>query len=85
MTKYVNTICNSNNICVTKMDVDGVERTILDAVTDKFDKSEGKSAIQCKKCQEYSVFFNEIQSRSADEGASVYYYCANCLDKWVSK
>jgi DNA-directed RNA polymerase subunit M/transcription elongation factor TFIIS len=81
---YVNTICGSNDISVEKMDVDGVERVILDATFGSKMKRE-EDGIKCKSCGKNTVTFFEVQARSADEGASVFYSCTNCLAHWKQR
>lgn len=83
LTQYVNTICGFN-VSVTKMDVDAVERVILDAtIGNKTIREE--NGIKCKNCGKNTVTFLEMQTRSADEGASVYYSCSNCLTHWKQR
>ena len=80
--KYVNTICNSNTISVERMDVDAVERVILGAtVGGRTDES----GIKCRDCGKNTVTYLEVQTRSADEGASVFYSCTNCLAHWKQR
>jgi DNA-directed RNA polymerase subunit M/transcription elongation factor TFIIS len=83
LAQYVNIICKSNNISVANMDVDGVERVILDATTG-IEKRE-ENGIKCKSCGKNTVTFLEVQARSADEGASVFYSCTNCLVHWKQR
>lgn len=66
------------------MNANDVERTILDATLEKDEKMD-ETAIKCQKCQKNTVIFREIQSRSADEGASVYYFCKSCLHRWTRR
>lgn len=82
LTKHVNALCGSNGITLKYMNVDDVEKMILDSTLDEDVKTED-SAIQCKKCKQRRVVFREVQSRSADEGASVYYFCKACLYRWT--
>ena len=65
------------------MDVDGVERVILDATTGV--KKVEENGIKCKSCGKDTVTFFEVQARSADEGASVFYSCTNCLVHWKQR
>lgn len=76
LSQYVNTICNSP---INRMDVDEIEKMILDTTGEKMREENG---IKCKNCGKNTVTFLEIQSRSADEGASVFYSCTNCLLHW---
>ena len=80
LTKYVNTICSSSSI---PMDVDEIEKMILDVTERKIKREE--DGIKCKNCNKNTVTFMEIQSRSADEGASVFYSCTNCLAHWKQR
>src|SRR5688572_30108913 len=79
LANYVNTICGSNDIL---MDVDNIERMILDA-TGKIKKEE--NGIKCQSCGKNTVTFIEVQARSADEGASVFYSCSNCSAHWKQR
>ena len=40
------------------------------------------AAAQCEKCQNNRAFFKEIQMRSADEPATVFYQCTKCPNRW---
>jgi DNA-directed RNA polymerase subunit M/transcription elongation factor TFIIS len=40
------------------------------------------SSILCRKCNEKKVIYREKQTRSADEGATIYYYCTLCGYSW---
>jgi DNA-directed RNA polymerase subunit M/transcription elongation factor TFIIS len=84
LTKHVNALCGSNNITLAYMNADDVERVILDSTLDEDIKVED-SVIQCKKCKQRRVIFREIQSRGADEGATVYYFCKACLHRWTKR
>ena len=83
LTKYVNGSCNSN-VVLTGMNTDDIERIILDATLEKDVRIE-ESAITCRKCGKNTVIHREIQSRSADEGASVYYMCRSCYHRWTHR
>lgn len=43
------------------------------------------SAFVCKNCNKRTVSYVEKQSRSADEGASIYYSCNSCKYIWYDK
>lgn len=80
LTHYLNTVCESNTISVSKMDVDEIEKVMLDKT-----KNKEENGIKCKNCGKNTVTFLEIQSRSADEGASVFYSCTNCHIHWKQR
>lgn len=42
------------------------------------------SDIACKKCRAFTVEITEKQTRSGDEGATVFYRCTSCGTKWKS-
>lgn len=44
-----------------------------------------ESVFQCSKCKNYDVTFREKQTRSTDEGASIYFNCNTCGNKWYQK
>jgi DNA-directed RNA polymerase subunit M/transcription elongation factor TFIIS len=81
LTQYVNAICGPNT-SIAKMGADDVERMMLDGSKLKVEEKEG---IKCKSCGKNTVTFLEVQSRSADEGASVLYSCTNCLARWKQR
>lgn len=81
LVQYVNTICGFTD--VVKMDVDTIEKMILDATGKRIKKEE--NGIKCKSCGKNTVTFFEKQTRGADEGASVYYSCSNCLTHWKQR
>lgn len=82
LTQYVNTISGSN-VSIAKMDVNEVEIVLLNA-THGSTKRE-KTGIRCNNCKKNTVIFYEVQSRSADEGASVFYSCTSCLIQWKQR
>lgn len=41
-----------------------------------------KSEISCKKCRSKNIYYYELQTRSADEGATVHYRCEDCNFHW---
>lgn len=36
----------------------------------------------CKRCKSLKVKENSVQTRSADEGATSFYYCTKCYYSW---
>jgi DNA-directed RNA polymerase subunit M/transcription elongation factor TFIIS len=83
LTQYVNTISGSN-ISIAKMDASEVETVLLDATHGSTMKRE-ETGTRCDNCKKNTVIFYEVQSRSADEGASVFYSCTNCLTQWKQR
>ncbi len=83
LSQYVNTVCGSNSISIEEMDVDEIERMMLDATGGKAKREE--NGIKCRNCGKNTVTFLEVQSRSADEGASVFYSCTNCFTQWKQR
>lgn len=81
LAQYVHKICGAN-ISVVGMDACDVRKIIVDATKDN---KQDKTGIKCKKCGENTVTFLEVQARSADEGASVYYSCSSCLSHWKQR
>jgi DNA-directed RNA polymerase subunit M/transcription elongation factor TFIIS len=73
LAKYVNT---------ASVDVDEVENAILGTTVST--KTE-ESGIKCRICKKNTVVFLEVQTRSADEGASVFYSCTSCLTHWKQR
>ena len=41
-----------------------------------------KTEAICEKCGHNQAYFNEIQIRSADEPATLFYQCINCKHQW---
>lgn len=84
LSHHLNTICKSKDISVEGMDVEDVEKLLLGAVEESI-ANKKSSAMKCPKCGEHSVVFFELQMRSADEGASVFYSCDHCLHSWKER
>lgn len=78
LAQYVNTICGSS---VIPTNVDEAEQMILDVGK----KKKEESGIKCENCGKDTVTFFEVQTRSADEGASVFYSCTNCSIRWKQR
>jgi DNA-directed RNA polymerase subunit M/transcription elongation factor TFIIS len=39
-------------------------------------------AVACSKCRHHQAFFMEVQIRSADEPATLFYKCTSCSHRW---
>jgi len=50
-----------------------------DALNDK----EYQSIVQCNRCGSKEVMWEEKQTRSADEGATLFCMCTKCKNRWV--
>jgi hypothetical protein len=44
-----------------------------------------ESATRCGKCKQHKVVCTTLQTRSADESESEFYFCVNCKNRWVKK
>jgi len=42
------------------------------------------SVTPCKKCGSLKVTENSVQTRSADEGATSFFFCTKCQNSWKS-
>jgi DNA-directed RNA polymerase III subunit RPC11 len=40
------------------------------------------AAATCEKCGYHQAYFNEIQIRSADEPATLFFKCVKCGNQW---
>lgn len=47
------------------------------------DDHEFKAIVRCRRCGGTDVVWDEKQTRSADEGASVFCTCTTCKNRWV--
>lgn len=56
------------------------ERKIVEPVVQEI--AETDSHIKCRKCKKYRVDYTQLQTRSADEPMTIYYYCRNCQFRW---
>ena len=65
-------------------DDDDIERdqAILGSATK--DISLSNSKIRCKNCNSKEIMIFEKQTRSGDEGATIFMTCNNCKTKWRS-
>lgn len=50
---------------------------------DAIDDHEYKAIVRCRRCGSTEVVWDEKQTRSADEGASVFCTCTTCKNRWV--
>lgn len=37
---------------------------------------------ECRKCHSRNVYYEELQTRSADEAMTIFFTCLNCCKKW---
>lgn len=44
-----------------------------------------KSLIRCRRCGSSEVTYEEKQTRSADEAASLFFSCTTCRNRWVTR
>lgn len=42
------------------------------------------SVTPCRRCRSLKVMENSVQTRSADEGATSFYFCTKCKNSWKS-
>ena len=52
---------------------------------DALDDAKFKAIITCRACGSTEVRWEEKQTRSADEGASVFCTCNSCKNRWVMR
>mmetsp|Transcript_16929 Transcript_16929/g.47247 ORF Transcript_16929/g.47247 Transcript_16929/m.47247 type:complete len:110 (-) Transcript_16929:608-937(-) len=45
-------------------------------------KNVAKTDARCQKCDYHQAYFMEIQTRSADEPATLFFKCVNCGYQW---
>ena len=50
---------------------------------DELEDREFQSIVHCRKCGSDNVSWEEKQTRSADEGATVFCVCMKCKTRWV--
>lgn len=46
------------------------------------ESSEGSSGVRCSKCKSTEIRFEIAQTRSADEGSTVFCLCMQCQKRW---
>ena len=44
-----------------------------------------KSIVRCRRCGSSEVTYEEKQTRSADEAASLFFSCTKCKNRWVTR
>ena len=49
------------------------------------DDQKFQAIVRCRRCGSEEVSWDEKQTRSADEGASVFCVCTNCKNRWVMR
>lgn len=49
------------------------------------DDGDFQAIVRCRKCGSTEVRWEEKQTRSADEGATVFCSCTNCKNRWVMR
>jgi len=52
---------------------------------DAIDDVKVKSVAKCRKCNSQDITWQEKQTRSADEGATLFVTCNACKNRWVVK
>ena len=50
---------------------------------DALDDATFRSVVRCRRCGSEDVRWEDKQTRSADEGASVFVSCNTCRNRWV--
>ncbi|KAL4524511.1 hypothetical protein Ndes2526B_g06712 [Nannochloris sp. 'desiccata'] len=45
-------------------------------------KNVQKTQVTCPNCSNHEAYFREIQTRSADEPATIFYRCTSCAKTW---
>ena len=54
------------------------------SIANRHDAGDGDMGLlQCETCKTYNVVWEQRQTRSADEGMSVYAMCMSCKRRWV--
>ena len=52
---------------------------------DNINESKYKSLLNCKRCGSSEISYDEKQTRSADESATIFCACSKCGQRWVMK
>jgi DNA-directed RNA polymerase III subunit RPC11 len=68
--------CDIQVATLSPLDVNSF--VIADSEMDFVNKTEAK----CEACGHPEAFFNEVQIRSADEPATLFYCCCKCKHRW---
>lgn len=50
--------------------------------TDAQNSTRPQTAVTCSKCNHDKAYFTEVQTRSADEAATLFFTCVKCGNKW---
>ena len=59
-------------------------RNMLQEKYESLNDGNFEAIVRCRRCGSSEVFFEEKQTRSADEAASVYCACITCKNRWVA-
>ena len=62
--------------------VDFVPPTRFDQIFNEEESKLSKIQINCSKCDSNEAFFFQMQTRSADEGSTIFYKCVKCGHNW---
>lgn len=52
---------------------------------DSINEKKYTSLITCRRCGSEEVSYDEKQTRSADEAATIYCYCSTCQNRWIMR
>ena len=52
---------------------------------DALDDQKFQAIVRCRRCGSEDVSWDEKQTRSADEGASLFCVCTRCKNRWVMR
>jgi len=58
------------------------ERRLTGSISNAFGSTQALVEETCPKCGHGEATFQTMQTRSADEGQTVFYICAKCSHKW---
>jgi DNA-directed RNA polymerase subunit M/transcription elongation factor TFIIS len=73
----------SNRVAVAKVDAGRRECVLLLAdLTAEGRNDLPEAGVKCSKCRSTDVSFEFSQTRSADEGTTVFCYCTKCSKRW---
>ena len=64
-----------------------IEKKIIDNKTRESDDANfiqilPTTKVECPECHEWQAYYEQFQTRSADEPATTFYTCASCNHKW---
>ncbi|MHA1613145.1 MAG: transcription factor S [Promethearchaeota archaeon] len=54
---------------------------VLDENSDNLDLKP-RTRVECPKCGNFEAFYEQYQTRSADEPATTFYSCTSCKHRW---